>query len=160
MRGWANLLGAGLAIVAACAARADDAPQRGGTLTFAVAAVDPPSYDIHATALYQAVHLLSPHYSTLLKLDPAHYPALIGDLAESWTVSPDQQTFTFRLRPNIRFHDGSPLTAADVKASYDRIRNPPPGVVSVRQGQFAIIDAIDTPDPLTVVIRLKSPSRS
>jgi peptide/nickel transport system substrate-binding protein len=151
---------AGLALAASMSAGADEAPQRGGILTFAVSAVDPPSYDIHATALYQAVHLLSPHYSTLLKLDPANYPAVIGDLAESWTVSPDQRTFTFRLRPNITFHDGSPLTALDVKASYDRIRNPPQGVVSVRQGQFAIIDTIETPDPLTVVIRLKSPSRS
>jgi peptide/nickel transport system substrate-binding protein len=147
-------------VLLAGAAWADETPQRGGTLVFAVSAVDPPSYDIHATALYQPIHLISPHYSTLLKIDPAHYPALMGDLAESWTVSQDQQTFTFKLHAGVKFHDGSPLTSEDVKASYDRIRNPPPGVVAVRQGQFAIIDTIETPDPLTVVIHLKSPSHS
>ena len=149
---------AAVMLVAGMAPRAEE-PQRGGTLTFAVSAVDPPSYDIHATALYQGVHLLSPHYSTLLKINPEKYPELVGDLARSWTVE-DNQTFTFTLHPNIKFHDGSPLTSEDIKASYDRIRNPPPGVVALRQGQFAIIERIDTPDPLTVVIRLKAPSRS
>jgi peptide/nickel transport system substrate-binding protein len=47
-----------------------------------------------------------------------------------------------------------------VKASYDRIRNPPQGVVSVRQGLVADIETIETPDPLTVIFRLKRPNRA
>ena len=51
-------------------------------------------------------------------------------LAKSWQVSPDGLTFTFKLHDNIKFHDGSPLTSTDVKVSYERVKNPPPGVVS------------------------------
>jgi peptide/nickel transport system substrate-binding protein len=54
------------------------------------------------------------------------------------------------------FHDGSPFSARDVKASLDRIRNPPEGVVSVRKAAFEDVADITTPDESTVVIRLKS----
>jgi peptide/nickel transport system substrate-binding protein len=104
--------------------------------------------------------LLSPHYSNLLRIDLANYPKVVGDLAQSWTVSPDATLYTFRLNANVRFHDGSPFSADDVKATYDRLRNPPQGVISVRQGLVADIDAIDTPDPLTVVFRLKRANRA
>jgi peptide/nickel transport system substrate-binding protein len=51
-------------------------------------------------------------------------------------VSPDQLTYTFKLRPNVKFHDGSTMTSTDIKATYDRLRKPPQGVVSLRQGSF------------------------
>src|ERR1044072_8831258 len=65
-----------------------------------------------------------------------------------------------KLHANVNFRDGSPFSADDVKASYDRIRNPPQGVVSVRQGLVADIDMIETPDPATVIFRLKRPNRA
>ena len=46
-------------------------------------------------------------------------------------------TYTFKLHPGVKFHDGTTLTSADVKATYDRLRNPPPGVVSTRKATFA-----------------------
>jgi peptide/nickel transport system substrate-binding protein len=55
------------------------------------------------------------------------------------------------------FHDGSRLTSADVKASYDRIIHPPQGVLSVRQADYAAITDIETPDPMTVVFHLQWP---
>src|SRR5258708_33873626 len=61
---------------------ADDAPRRGGTLTYAVVA-DAPTYDCHAANSFSTIHYLAPHYSTLLRIDPAHYPEVIGDLAQS-----------------------------------------------------------------------------
>ena len=131
-------------------------PNRGGTLEFAVL-VEPGNYDCHANISFAFLHPIAPHYSTLLKFDAANYPQIIGDLAESWTVSPDRLTYTFKLRPNILFHDGSPLTSTDVKASYERIIHPPPGVVSVRKVDYAAIVAIDTPDPRTVVFHLLWP---
>jgi peptide/nickel transport system substrate-binding protein len=132
------------------------APARGGILEFAVDA-EPPNYDCHANFSFVFIHPVIPHYSTLLKFDTANYPQIVGDLAESWTVSPDRQTYTFRLRRNVLFHDGSALTSADVKASYERIIRPPTGVLSVRQADYAAITNIETPDPYTVVFHLQWP---
>ncbi len=135
---------------------ADLVPKRGGVLNFAVDA-EPPNYDCHANVSFATLHPIAPHYSTLLKFDTANYPRVEGDLAESWAVSPDRLTYIFKLHPNVLFHDGSRLTSEDVKASYERIVRPPPGVVSVRRVNYAAIGAIDTPDPLTVIFHLKWP---
>jgi peptide/nickel transport system substrate-binding protein len=137
-------------------ALADITPKRGGTLEFAVT-VEPGNYDCHGNISFAFLHPIAPHYSTLLKFDAANYPQIIGDLAESWSASADRLTYTFKLRPNILFHDGSRMTSADVKASYERIVHPPPGVVSARRVDYAAISSIDTPDPLTVVFRLQWP---
>ena len=131
-----------------------EAPRRGGLLTFAVGA-EPPTYDLHQTGTFAVMHRVAPHYSTLLTYEPGNYPNIVGDLAESWTVSPDQKTFTFKLRPNVRFHDGTTLTSEDVRVSYERLRAPPPGVSSNRLPAFQQIDQITTPDPLTVVMTMK-----
>jgi peptide/nickel transport system substrate-binding protein len=137
-------------------ARAEPAPKHGGTLLFTVDS-EPSNYDCQANVSFAFLHPVAPHYSTLLKFDTANYPQITGDLAESWTVSPDKLTYSFKLRPNVLFHDGTPLTSSDVKASYQRIIHPPPGVVSARQIDYASISAIDTPTPLTVVFHLKWP---
>jgi peptide/nickel transport system substrate-binding protein len=138
------------------AAPGEVAPKRGGILEFGVL-VEPGNYDCHANISFAFLHPIAPHYSTLLKFDAPNYPQIVGDLAESWTVSADRLTYTFKLRPNILFHDGSQLTSADVKASYERIVHPPPGVVSVRKVDYAAIASIDTPDPRTVVFHLQWP---
>jgi ABC-type transport system substrate-binding protein len=142
--------------VAAPASAADPAPRRGGILEFAVD-TEPPNYDCHANFSFAFIHSVIPHYSTLLKLSSADYPRVEGDLAESWTVSPDRMTYTFHLHPDIRFHDGSKLTSADVAASYQRIIHPPPGVFSARQAEYGAIASIDTPNPTTVVFHLQWP---
>jgi len=140
-------------------ARAGTAPRHGGILEFAVDA-EPPNYDCHANISFAFIHSVAPQYSTLLKFSTADYPDVKGDLAQSWTVSPDRTTYTFKLRPHILFHDGSPLTARDVAASYHRIIDPPPGVVSVRRADYAAIASIETPDETTVVFRLRWPDSS
>jgi peptide/nickel transport system substrate-binding protein len=154
----ASFVGAAVAfVVLICgAAVADSAPKHGGTLEFAVT-VEPGNYDCHANISFAFLHPVAPHYSTLLKFDGANYPQIVGDLAASWNVSPDRLTYTFRLRPNVLFHDGSKMTSADVKASYERIVHPSAGVVSARKVDFAAISSIDTPDPLTVVFHLQWP---
>ncbi|UFN48428.1 ABC transporter substrate-binding protein [Roseomonas sp. OT10] len=149
------LIGGGLGGPGPARAQSDGAPKRGGTLTFAVAA-EPPTYDLHATGTFAVMHRVAPHYSTLLRYEPGNYPNIVGDLAESWTASDDRLTYTFRLHPGVRFHDGTLLTSEDVKASYDRMRAPPEGVVSNRQPSFGQIASIETPDPLTVVFRMKA----
>lgn len=131
-------------------------PKHGGILEFAVL-VEPGNYDCHANISFAFLHPIAPHYSTLLKFDAANYPQILGDLAETWNISADRLTYTFKLRPNVLFHDGSKMTSADVKASYERILHPPAGVVSARKVDYAAIGSIDTPDPRTVVFHLQWP---
>jgi peptide/nickel transport system substrate-binding protein len=130
-------------------------PKRGGTLNFAISA-ETPHYDCHGSDTFATLHFSSPFYSTLLKFNLDKYPDVMGDLAASWEVAPDFMTYTFKLHPNVTFHDGQPLTSADIKATYERLRKPPPGVVSTRQATFNDIDTIETPDPLTVIFKMKS----
>jgi peptide/nickel transport system substrate-binding protein len=134
-------------------------PVPGGTLTFAVSA-EPPNFDCHAQSSFAFIHPVRPHYSTLLKFDGAKYPEVTGDLAESWTVAPDGLTFTFKLRQNVKFHDGSAFSSADIKATYERLRNPPAGVRSLRVESYKDIDTIETPDANTVVFKLSKPNAS
>ena len=138
------------------AAETQPKPKRGGILEFSVES-EPGNYDCHANVSFAFIHPVAPHYSTLLKFDGANYPDVKGDLAESWTVSADKLTYTFKLKPNILFHDGTRLTSEDVRASYERIVRPPQGVVSARQVNYSAIGSIDTPDPRTVVFHLKWP---
>jgi peptide/nickel transport system substrate-binding protein len=152
----AGLAGALLALAAGGAAAAESAPKRGGILEFSVES-EPSNYDCHANTSFAFVHPVAPHYSTLLKFDAANYPQVKGDLAESWSVSADKLTYSFKLRPNVLFHDGSRMTSTDVKASYERIVSPPQGVSSARQVNYSAISAIDTPDAGSVIFKLKWP---
>jgi peptide/nickel transport system substrate-binding protein len=134
-------------------------PKRGGILKFAVSA-EPPNYDCHAATSFAFIHPVRPHYNTLLKFDEPNYPKVKGDLAQSWTVSPDGLTYTFKLKPGIKFHDGTALTSADVKATYERISNPTGGAVSIRKAAYADLASIETPDAQTVVFKLKARNAS
>ena len=140
---------------------AQESPRAGGELIFVVPA-EPPSYDAHREETFAVVHPAAPHYNTLLRVDPGDRTGtrIVGDLAASWTASRDGRTYTFSLRRGVRFHDGSELTSRDVKASYDKIIFPPPGVVSNRQGEYRSVEAVEAPDPSTVVFRLKWPAAS
>jgi peptide/nickel transport system substrate-binding protein len=139
--------------------QASETPRRGGVL-LAVVGADAPSLDAHQETTFATLYPVAPLYSTLLQIDPYSYPNIIGDAASEWTISPDGLTYTFKLRPGIRFHDGSPLTAADVKATYDKIVFPPEGVRSPRKMYYAAVAGIEAPDPSTVVFKLKFASAS
>jgi len=139
---------------------ASQTPKKGGILNFAVVA-EPPSYDCHGTSTFGLAHPVFPHYSTLIRYTGDWNSMKIeGDLAESWTVSPDGLTFTFKLHKGVTFHDGSPMTSADVKASYERIKDPPAGIVSLRRALYEDISAIETPDAETVIFKIRSPNAS
>ncbi len=133
-------------------------PRQGGEFVYSVSQGDPSTLDCHAGSSITTLLRVGPHYSTLLKVDPNDYPEVVGDVAESWEVSDDGLTYTFKLHPDIRFHDGSTLDSEDVKVSLDRMRNPPEGVFSARQTMYEDIEAIETPDAQTVVVRLGQPN--
>src|SRR5919108_1518049 len=134
-------------------ALAQEQPRSGGELIMAVPS-EPPSYDGHREETFGLIHPIAPFYSLLLRVDPQDANKIVGDLAESWTVSDDGLVYTFKIRNGVKFHDGSPLTARDVKASYEKIIFPPAGVASTRQGQYEVVAAIEAPDDDTVRFRL------
>src|SRR5207253_8127161 len=142
-------------------AAAQDSPRRGGELIFVVAA-EPPSFDAHQEETFAMLHPGAPQYNTLLRVDPTDRTGtkVIGDLAESWTVSPDRRTYTFKVRQGVKFHDGSVMTSKDVKASYDHIIFPPTNVVSSRKATYQAVESVEAPAPDTVVFRLKHPEAS
>ena len=80
----------------------------------------------------------------------------VPQLATSWDSTPDLKTWTFKLRPGVRFHDGTPFNSEAVKFSIMRISDPE--VLSNRRANYALIQEIQTPDPQTAVFVLNSPS--
>lgn len=60
-------------------------------------------------------------YSKLVALDPADTSKIVSDIAESWDVSEDGLTYTFKLKPNLTFASGNPITAEDVAFSFERV---------------------------------------
>lgn len=137
----------------------DGTPKRGGILATATTA-DPPNFDPFSNTSSGPLHVVAAVYSSLVMLDPLNPGEIVGDLAESWEVSPDGLRLTFNLIENAKFHDGVPLTSADVKYTFDTVRNPPEGVVSVRHALFSNVVDIETPDDYTVVFVLSRPQQS
>src|SRR4030095_8103036 len=86
------------------AAAQTETPRSGGELVFAIGGT-PPSFDGHRETTFAMLHPIAPHYSTLLRFDPQNYPKIVGDVAESWTISKDALTYTFKIRKGIQFHD-------------------------------------------------------
>ncbi len=155
MRRWIQLCAGTLACTQlAISAEAQQSPKRGGILNFAVTA-EPPNYDCHASQTFTTTHTVIPFYSYLVKIDTSQGGKITGDLAKSWTISPDGLVYTFKLHDGVKFHDGSQLTSADILATFERIKNPPEGVISMRQSSMEDVASIEAPDPATVVVRLR-----
>ena len=149
---------AALALAAAQPAVADETPKRGGTLTYMIPADSPPSFDAQREETYATIHSAAPFYSTLIRVNPMDpgSPDLVCDLCTEMPQPTDGgKTWTFKIRQGVKFHDGSPLTAEDVAASWNKIIFPPQGVVSPRQSNFVMVDKVEATDPTTVIFRLK-----
>lgn len=149
-------------VAAACAppdrgprwkAAGSTAPRDGGTLRFAVkdavSTLDPTiAYD---EVSYFAMRLL---FESLLDYAPGG-TELVGRLAERWEISPDARTYTFWLRPGVRYSDGSPIVAADVKFSLERAR----ATADSPFGQWlADVESVTASDERELVIRLAKPN--
>src|SRR5207302_8849533 len=80
------------------------------------------------------------------------------DAAQSYQIAPDGLSYTFTLRDNIKFHDGAPLTADDVVATYTRMIFPPQGVVSLLKDRYSVVRKIEALDARTVKFTLSEPS--
>jgi peptide/nickel transport system substrate-binding protein len=148
-----------LGTILAMPAMADDTPKRGGTLTYMIPADAPPSLDGHRETTYATVHAAAPFYSVLIRINPMNPSSPDDFVCDLCTEMPkptdDGKTWTFKIRDGVKWHDGSPLTADDVAASWQEIVHPRPGVSSARESYFVMVDTVEASDPSTVVFHLK-----
>jgi peptide/nickel transport system substrate-binding protein len=144
--------GAAALATASGTAAAQGTPRRGGTLRMSV--------DQAASIINPLLTRTNPEYliaelvySSLTRLSTTMVPE--PDLAESWTPNADLTEWTFRLRPNLSFHDGSPCTASDVVATFTAIMDAK--TASPGRANVGPIAGVTAPDDRTVVFRLTSP---
>jgi peptide/nickel transport system substrate-binding protein len=141
------------------AARADEMPKHGGILTFMIPADSPPSFDGHRENTFATIHAMAPFYSVLIRANPENPAVTTEFVCDVCTAIPAPteggRVYSFPIRDDVRFSDGSTLTAFDVAASWKEIVDPPDGVVSARSGYYSMIDKVEATDAKTVVFRLK-----
>ena len=130
-------------------AAAEDAPVKGGTLIWGHSETTQ-NLDIHQTGTASTVRVLQNVHDAIVTVDKNL--TVIPSLAQSFEQSPDLLTYTFHLRPGVKFHNGKPMTSADVKYSFDRVHDKATGAVNFEV--FNDVAAIETPDDLTVVIKM------
>jgi peptide/nickel transport system substrate-binding protein len=137
-------------------AAAGETPKVGGELIYIVSA-EAPTFDGHQSTTFATLMPISPFYSLLYRLDPAdNVNKIIPDVADGMPqISTDKLTWTIKVRGDVTFHDGTKMTSADVKATYDKIVKPATGVTSPRAAAYAAVDSITAPDATTVVFKLK-----
>ena len=120
---------AALLIVAPFAAPAQETPKNGGILNYVIPADAPPSFDAHRETTFATIHSAAPFYSLLIRVDPNNPSSTTGFVCDLCTAMPQPtdggRTYTFKIRSGVKFHDGSPLTAADVAASWEHNIHPP-----------------------------------
>src|SRR5271169_3411777 len=157
-----GLLAASLAAILAAVpltAMTGETPKYGGILTYVIPADAPPSFDAHREGTFATVPSAAPFYSVLIRVDPNNPSSTTDFVCDLCTEMPQPtdggKTYTFKIRDDVRFHDGSPLTAADVGASWDEIIHPPEGVLSPRESHYMMVDTVEAPDPATVVFHLR-----
>lgn len=135
--------------------------KKGGVLDFVVPA-EPPSFDGHRETTFALVHPIAPFYSTLIRVNPDNPSSptdIVCDLCtEMPTPTDGGKKYTFTLKKGVTFHDGSPLTAQDVKATFDKIIFPPEGVASARKGFYSYVKSVSAPDDQTIVFELEYPT--
>ncbi|MFC5449334.1 ABC transporter substrate-binding protein [Paenibacillus aestuarii] len=106
---------------AASAGATTQAAAQGGEITYALA-TSPDSLDPHRSGLAVAVRVFRTMYDSLVVQLPDN--TIKPWLATEWTISPDGKSYTFKLRKDVKFHDGTPFNAEAVKYSFDRILDP------------------------------------
>ena len=96
-------------------------------------------------------NVLSQMYDNLIRLNPTDgLKTVVPELATSWDISDDGMQYTFKLRQGVKWHDGQPFTSADVVATFDRIINPPTGIIIPSATRYDAIGNVEALDDFTV----------
>ena len=160
------LLTAGMAAAAGAIPGAARAADSGGTLIWGMPA-ETDILDPHATGGWDTYQITYQIFEGLVKEDltkaDVPTPPLVPGLATSWTISPDGTVYTFKLRPGVKFHDGTPFDAAAVKFNFERFWDESSPNFYQKAKSFCIaytrwIKAFDVIDPMTVRVTLTSPN--
>jgi peptide/nickel transport system substrate-binding protein len=132
-----------------------NAQKPGGSITVGLE-LDIPGFDVLKVGVYDTAALTasSALFDTLTTLDANGKPQ--PELALSWESSADFKTWTFKLRPGVKFHDGTPFNAEAFKANFDRQKDP----ANKCRCAFYIsnVNSVEAPNELTLVYNLKDPS--
>jgi peptide/nickel transport system substrate-binding protein len=157
LRLWTCALAIGCAF--AMPAQADEMPRYGGTLTYMIPEDSPPSFDAQREQTYATIHSAAPFYSTLIRINP-YNPGSASDIVCDLCIEMPKPTdggkaYTFKIRDDVKFHNGDKLTTEDVAASLNKIAFPPQGTLSPRSTEFMMVKDITAQDERTLVIHLK-----
>lgn len=129
-----------------------DGPKLGGSITYGMTG-DPVIFNPILYTDSPSGFVIDRVYSGLVRAN--ENLEMVGDIAESWTFSDDGLVWTFNLREDVKFHDGTPLTSEDVKFTYEAILHP--DYTGIRATNFKSVEKIEAPDPYTVEFHLKEP---
>ncbi|GMV47481.1 MAG: peptide ABC transporter substrate-binding protein [Pseudomonadota bacterium] len=146
---------AAAAVLAAATALAAQAQSRKDSVVLGMVLEPAPGLDpttMAAAAIGEVVHMNVLEGLTKINLDGSITPLL----AESWSVDADGRVYTFKLRKGVKFHDGEPFDAGDVKFSFERAKAPG-STNKAKKAVFDNISRIETPDPATVILVLNNP---
>ena len=142
-----GLVGAMALPLAAPAAEPFKCGRVGGDFTYGLEA-NVAGLDMMANSAVSVRNIAMNTYETLATRDENMRPLL--QLAAAMDVSPDSRVYTFKLRQGVHFHNGKPMTSADVRASFERYTK-----VGIDRSILAPVDHFETPDATTFVIALK-----
>ena len=128
---------------------AQETPTKGGTLIWGHSETTQ-NLDMHQTGTASTGRVLQNVHCSIVTVDKTL--SVIPSLAESFGISDDGLTYTFKLRGGVKFHNGKAMTSADVKYSFERCKDPKTGAVNFEV--FNDVASIETPDDLTVIIKM------
>jgi peptide/nickel transport system substrate-binding protein len=142
-------------------------PKTGGVLTIHPLSA-PPSLSPHEESTIATVQPASACYSNLVYFDPAKkqesVDTIVPELAEKWSWQDGHRNLVFLLRKGVKWHDGKPFTAHDVKYTFDAVRGAPDAAAKLRVNPrklwYENVEHIEVADPHTVIFRLKRPQPS
>jgi peptide/nickel transport system substrate-binding protein len=162
------LLGLGWPWLAAPTPSAAQASKAGGWLNARLREDLPQGFAIHETSTISTMWPAMPCLNNLVLFDPlvSTHSAdhLVPELAERWSWQDGYRNLVFFLRAGVKWHDGAPFSAKDVKATFDMLRESPDAParlrINPRRDWYANVESVDAVDPPTVVFKLKRPQPS